>query len=161
MSFTSHDVSPVGELEHFWLHLSQTSRRAGWGVISGFVLYRVQKFSLRDPIPATHGSPLPALPFSKAMGCQQQKCPSGTTGTPGSKPTGPQHALHENPRKASVNQGNVLLQPLRPLLVPAAVWELKEGSQPAPALRWGIKALEEMLVVPEIYCVPLVCRQLR
>lgn len=130
-------------------------------MISGFVLYGVQKFSLRDPIPATHGSPLPALPLSKATGYQQQKCPSGGPGTPGSEPTRPRHALHETPPKTSVNQGNVLLQPARPLLVPAAVWELKEGSQPAPALRWGIKALEEMLLVPEIYCVPLVCRQLR
>lgn len=130
-------------------------------MISGFVLYGVQKFSVRDPIPATCSSSLPALPFSKAMGCQQQKCPSGGPGTPGSEPTLPWHVLHETPPKTFVNQGNVLLQPARPLLVPAAVWELKEGSQPAPALRWGIKALGEMLLVPEIYCVPLVCRQLR
>lgn len=128
-------------------------------MISGFVLYGVQKFSLRDPIPATCSSLLSSLPFSKATGCQQQKCPLGTAGTPVSEPT--RHALHENPPKTSVNQGNVLLQPARPLLVPAAVWELKEGSQPAPALRWGIKALGEKLLVPEIYCVPLVCRQLR
>lgn len=59
-------------------------------------------------------------------------------------PSPPCHGMPrmKTPLPGAVNQGNQQLQPVRPLLVPAAAWELEEGSQPASALRWGIEPRE-------------------